>query len=97
MTLSLAAEGVQARQEKECVMLEVEPCRATTSWRKSSASGQESCVQVSRSHTQVWVRDSKDAVGPVLSFTRHSWTAFLVGVQCGEFDCARERPVSALP
>jgi hypothetical protein len=79
-------------------MVEVEPRRATTSWRKSSASGGESgCVEVSRTHMQIRVRDSKDPVGPVLSFNRDSWTVFLGGVQCGEFDCSRERPISSRP
>ncbi len=79
-------------------MVEVQPPRATSSWQKSWASGESgACVQISRTRAQVWVRDSKDPVGPVLSFTRDSWTAFLGGVQRGEFDCSRARPVSSLP
>jgi hypothetical protein len=69
-------------------MVEVPPPRATTSWRKSCASGETgACVQVSSTPAQVSVRDSKDPVGPVLNLTRGGWAAFLVGVQCGEFDC----------
>jgi hypothetical protein len=34
----------------------------------------------------VLVRDSKISDGPVLRFTRQEWTAFLAGVQDGEFE-----------
>jgi hypothetical protein len=72
-------------------MVEVPAPRATTSWQKSSASGETSaCVQVRSSSAQVLVRDSKDPVGPVLSVTRGGWAAFLIGVQSGEFDRAGE-------
>lgn len=56
------------------------------SWRKSSASGNNGCVEMADSPEGVWVRDSKDREGPVLAFTRHEWTAFLAGVRAGEFD-----------
>ena len=33
------------------------------------------------------MRDSKDGIaGPILSFTRDEWAAFLTGVRSGEFD-----------
>jgi hypothetical protein len=56
-------------------------------WRKSSfsdTSGQ--CVEVSRSGSEVLVRDSKDPDGPVLHFTEEEWEAFTSGVCAGEFD-----------
>ena len=56
------------------------------SWRKSSFSGNNGCVETTESPEVVWVRDSKDLGGPVLAFTRHEWTAFLAGVRAGEFD-----------
>jgi hypothetical protein len=32
------------------------------------------------------MRDSKDPSGPVLTYTRIEWSAFLDGVKKGEFD-----------
>ncbi|MFJ4094592.1 DUF397 domain-containing protein [Kitasatospora sp. NPDC089913] len=57
------------------------------SWFKSSYSdngGQ--CVEVSASFPgAVPVRDSKDPEGPALVFPADAWSAFLAGVQAGEF------------
>ncbi len=62
------------------------PHPATVSWQKSSASGGGACVEVARTHEHVWVRDSKNPLGPGLGLTREEWTVFIVGVQRGEFD-----------
>lgn len=57
------------------------------SWRKSRASGNGGCVEITDTAANVWVRDSKEqGRGPVLTFTRREWTAFLAGVRAGEFD-----------
>jgi hypothetical protein len=55
---------------------------------KSSASGQQdNCVEVAPlSNGGKAVRDSKDQAGPVLRFTPDEWSAFLVGVEAGEFN-----------
>ncbi len=58
-------------------------------WVKSSRSdgngGQ--CVEVAGNLPGiVAVRDSKDANGPVLSFTPAEWNAFILGAKDGEFD-----------
>ena len=58
-------------------------------WVKSSASAANgNCVEVGIFGfvDGVMVRDSKDPDGPVLSFTREEWDAFLAGVRGGEFD-----------
>lgn len=59
-------------------------------WTKAKASGDNggSCVEVMRrSDNSVLVRDTKDhGKGPVLSFTRDEWLAFLNGASNGEFD-----------
>ena len=60
--------------------------RSTLAWRKSEASGAGDCVEVALDHDLVLVRSSKDGAGPVLSFSRSEWTAFLVGVRNGTFD-----------
>jgi hypothetical protein len=43
-------------------------------------------VEVALGGAEVWVRDSKDAAGPVLRFTAAEWAAFLAGARAGEFD-----------
>ncbi|PZM90722.1 MAG: DUF397 domain-containing protein [Actinobacteria bacterium] len=49
-------------------------------WRKSSHSGPSpaTCVEVADNLPGVvGVRDSKDPAGPVLTFTREAWRAFV--------------------
>ncbi|HKR52533.1 MAG TPA: DUF397 domain-containing protein [Pseudonocardiaceae bacterium] len=73
-------------------MVEVPPPPTAAAWRKSSfsADGVEwDCVQAAGSRGRVWVRDSKNPLGSVLGFTREGWAAFLVGVQCDEFEHSR--------
>jgi hypothetical protein len=58
-------------------------------FRKSTHSGPEShCVEVAATDNAVLVRDSKHADGPVLTFDRPAWTAFLDAVRAGEMDGA---------
>jgi hypothetical protein len=55
-------------------------------WHKSSFSMSGDCVEIRRdSDGTMQVRDSKDPDGPVLSFTRSEWRAFLLGVKAHEF------------
>jgi hypothetical protein len=65
----------------------VDLSRAT--WRKSTRSGNNGCVEVAFVEDQVAVRDSKDRTGPVLVFTAHEWEAFVGGVRTGEFELRR--------
>jgi uncharacterized protein DUF397 len=60
----------------------------TPTWRRSgTCQGADStCVEVALSGPEVWVRDSKDAAGPILRFTPAEWAAFLAGARAGEFD-----------
>ena len=57
-------------------------------WRKSSKSGNDgACVEVANlPNGGRAVRDSKDPSGPVLTFTRREWEAFVGGAKDGEFD-----------
>jgi predicted secreted Zn-dependent protease len=55
-------------------------------WRKSSYCGSNACVEVAQSADAILVRDSKDPASPVLSFTKDEWTAFVAGVNAGEFE-----------
>ena len=55
-------------------------------WRKSTASTANSaCVEVAFAGGLVLVRNSRDPLGPALSFSRQEWVAFLEGVSNGEF------------
>jgi predicted secreted Zn-dependent protease len=62
-------------------------CTTELDWRKATASANGNCVEVAAlPEGGVAVRDSKDRSGPVLSFTRPEWVAFLDGMGNGEFD-----------
>lgn len=61
-------------------------------WRKSSASDTTNCVEVAVSDQVVLVRSSRDPSGPMLTFSKPEWAAFLKGVHNGEFD--QDRPIS---
>jgi hypothetical protein len=51
-------------------------------FRKSSRSANGgSCVEVAGAPDAVGVRDSKDAAGSVLEFSRAQWSAFVAGLK----------------
>lgn len=55
-------------------------------WRKSSKCGNATCVEVAKVDADTYlIRDSKRPENPALSFTGEEWTAFVEGVQAGEF------------
>jgi hypothetical protein len=58
------------------------------SFRKSTHSTVDECVEVGACRCGVKVRDSKDPDGPVLDFGAAAWSEFLAGVRSGEFDPA---------
>lgn len=57
-------------------------------WKKSARSGSSgNCVEARMEDGTVQIRDTKDnGSGPILSFTRGEWDAFLAGAKAGEFD-----------
>ncbi len=58
-------------------------------WFKSSRSGNNgACVEVARlGEDGIGVRDTKArGQGPILTFTRAEWDAFIDGAKLGEFD-----------
>ncbi|WP_438829927.1 DUF397 domain-containing protein [Actinoplanes friuliensis] len=55
-------------------------------WRKSSRSSSGACVELAPGRNTIMVRDSKDPQGPMLTFGRDTFAAFIVGVTQGEFD-----------
>ena len=55
---------------------------ALAGWKKSRCSGVgHDCVEVSVRRERVEVRDSKERDGPVLTFTRRQWEAFLASLR----------------
>jgi len=66
-----------------------EPRRTEIKWSKSPASGESGCVEVAFVNDAVLLRQSKDPAGPILTFTRLEWTAFLSGARDGAFDLHR--------
>ncbi|GES28899.1 DUF397 domain-containing protein [Streptomyces angustmyceticus] len=63
----------------------------THPWVKSSYSSQDggNCLEWSPAHANahgtVPVRDSKNPNGPALNFAPTAWSAFVTGVQAGDF------------
>ena len=66
-------------------------------WVKSSFSfANGNCVEVAGlPGDSVGIRDSRDPGGPVLSFTRAEWAAFLRGARRGELDRSRAKLAGA--
>jgi hypothetical protein len=60
--------------------------RALLTWRKSSYSEAGSCVEVAfqEETDSVYVRDSKNPGGAVLSFTSSAWIEFIEGLKTGQ-------------
>jgi uncharacterized protein DUF397 len=54
-------------------------------WRKSSRCASNSCVEVMKVEGAVMVRDSKNLDHAPLRFTPEEWSAFVEGVNLGEF------------
>jgi len=62
------------------------PQQDALSWKKSTASLMGDCVEVARAGETIFVRDSKNPLGPVLTFSGAEWEAFLIGVRDGQFN-----------
>ena len=60
--------------------------RDALAWRKSSYSSDGACVETAATRDSIYMRDSKDRNGPILTFSLTEWKAFLAGVRNGEFD-----------
>lgn len=71
--------------EKEVVEANVQQ-RGSLVWRKSTASASGACVEIARAGGMMLVRDSKDPVGSVLTFSGVAWEAFLGEARAGQFD-----------
>ena len=62
-------------------MSEIDPPK----WVKSTRCSAATCVEVAKVADQYLIRDSKRPDVAPLSFTKEEWTAFVEGVNAGEF------------
>jgi hypothetical protein len=58
----------------------------TEEFYKTSFSGDGGCVEVAFRNGKVFVRDSKNQEGPILTFTVAEWENFIRGVKAHEFE-----------
>ncbi len=56
------------------------------SWRVARQCNNGACVRVARRGEVVFIGDSKDPDGPLLTYTRAELEAFIHGVKEGDFD-----------
>jgi hypothetical protein len=61
------------------------PTEQQPQWKRSSYCGTNACVEVAQVSDRFLVRDAKNPEVAPLSFTREEWTAFVRGVEAGEF------------
>ena len=65
----------------------MEETNALPAWQRSEFCGSQACVEVANTAPDVFlVRDAKNPDGPMLSFDRNEWDAFVAGVRAGNFD-----------
>jgi hypothetical protein len=55
--------------------------RRNLTWRKSTKSAGGNCVEIAESGNNVHLRDSTDPAGPVLTFSRAAFRAFVADVK----------------
>lgn len=60
--------------------------RKELSWHIAASCESGACVQVAAAGENIVLGDSKRPDGPLLSYTRAEWNAFVIGIKRGEFD-----------
>ena len=55
-------------------------------WRVARNCNGGACIQVASRGEQIVIGDTKNPGGPVLTYTRSEWTAFVDGIRDGDFD-----------
>jgi hypothetical protein len=56
-------------------------------WRKARRSANNgACLELAPASGQIYIRDSKDQDGPIVSFSGYSWRLFVADVKLGQFD-----------
>ncbi|HEY5359508.1 MAG TPA: DUF397 domain-containing protein [Streptosporangiaceae bacterium] len=59
---------------------------AGLSWRTSRYCNGGDCIRVASNESVVFVGDSKDPEGPVLSYSKHEWHQFVTSIKRGDYD-----------
>lgn len=54
-------------------------------WKRSAHCESNACVEVAIADENIFIRNSREPEGSVLTFTRAEWDAFVTGVKNGEF------------
>jgi Domain of unknown function (DUF397) len=62
------------------------PVLGDLAWRVAHNCSGGSCVRVAPSQDTILIGDSKHPHGPVLSYTREEFAAFVRGIREGDFD-----------
>jgi uncharacterized protein DUF397 len=55
-------------------------------WKVARRCNGGACIRVASQNDQILIGDSKNPGGPVLSYSRGEWDAFVEGVRLGDFD-----------
>jgi hypothetical protein len=56
------------------------------SWLVARKCSGGSCVRVAKNKDAIVIGDSKSPQGPILTYSRREWIAFVEGVHRGDFD-----------
>ena len=62
------------------------PTLGRLTWRVALRCNGGACIRVAPYENQVIIGDSKKPEGPVLTYSRDEWHAFVDGVREGDFD-----------
>jgi hypothetical protein len=62
------------------------PTLGNLSWRVARNCNGGNCIRVAPSADMIVIGDSKNPDGPLLSYSRAEWAAFVEGVRQGDFD-----------
>jgi hypothetical protein len=60
--------------------------QSTTTWVKSGRCDTNACVEAALVADGVQIRNSGNTDGPVVTFSKQEWVAFVGGVRDGDFD-----------
>ncbi len=82
LTLELLYPALIQRERRTRLKADFE----SADWRKSTFSGGGNCVEVASVDGRIAVRDSKDRLGPILTFSSAEWEAFIKGIMNGQFN-----------
>jgi hypothetical protein len=57
------------------------PTTGPLTWRKSKACSNAACIEIAEQSSSFLMRDSKEARGPMLTFSRADWGNFIAGIR----------------